>query len=171
MSRSEYFVPSRADGRSDQKIIYDLVQASEPDTLFPYETLQKALQVGTERAITRAVIGSAARNTARLLERERQRTLTVVANKGYRVARANEHLGLALTRKDRAESMIGRGVTLLKQTRIDELPEPQRRIHEAQLMIMGGLYEAVRTTRRRQDEQDAVIRQLAQRVNKLEGQV
>lgn len=164
------FQPSRDDGRSDRQVIFELVRGAEPDTMFPYAQLTAALQRGTTRSIAPTTVGMACRLASRTLERECQRTLSVVRTVGYRVVRANEHLTLALDRKDRAEGLIKRGVELLEHTRLDELDEPHRTLHQGQMMIMGGFYEALRSTRRRQDAQDRVIEHLIQRVDRLEGQ-
>lgn len=162
------FVASRIDGRSDRQVIFDLVQDASPETLFLYDALKTVLENGTARRITRNIIGNAVRQAARNLLREKSRTLRVVANQGYRVVPATEHMELALARKDRAEVMIHRGIEILQGTRLDELDEPHRSLHQGQLLIMSGFYQALRSTRKRQDKQDLVIKSLTERVERLE---
>lgn len=164
------FQASRSDGRSDRQVVFEMVRGAEPETVFPYERLSAALQENTGRPITRGVVCAAARAASRPLERECQRTLSVVPRVGYRVVRADEHLGLALNRKDRAELMIRRGVELLQNTRVDELNATQLALHNGQMLVLGGFYEALRSTRRRQDAQERVIRDLVTRIGKLEGE-
>lgn len=165
------FQTSRIDGRSDRQIIFDLVKDATPETVYSYGELESALSQGTTRKITRFIIGNASRQASRTLLRERQRCLRVIANMGYRIIPATEHMELALTRKDRAELMIHRGVEILQGTRIDELDEPHRSLHQGQLLIMSGFYQALRSTRKRQDRQEQAIHSLTQRVEKLETTV
>ncbi len=164
------FEPSRSDGHSDRQLIFELVRHRDPDTMFKYAELQKILEIGTDRKITRTVIGAAVRSANPTLLREVNRVLAVVKTVGYRLVRADEHVGLALVRKDRAEVMFRRGVEVLQGTRIDELDEPHRTLHQGTLMVMRGFYEALRTTQKRQATQERVIQQLVQRVTKLEEQ-
>ena len=105
------FAPRRADGRSDRQVIYDLVQGAEPDTVFRYDALESALREGTDGdGITRQAVYAAVTAANRTLLREKRRALRGVPRLGYRVARADEHVELALMRKDRAQIQIKRGL-------------------------------------------------------------
>lgn len=154
------FQASRADGRSDRRVIYDLAENAEPDTVFTYNELIEALQEGTDREITRshvyAAIGAANRN---LLD-EQKRYLGVVTGTGYRVIRADEQLTAALVKKDRANGYLKRGIDLLRNARLDELDAAQRTLHEGQLMIMAGLHQAIQESDRRHDRADQLIQGL-----------
>jgi len=163
------FEASRNDGRSDRQVVFELVRDADPETTYSYEDMCGALTKGTDREITRGVVYRAAGAANHTLMRERKRALVVVRNVGYRVIRADEHLTVALVKKDRAETMVQRGIELLRHARVDELDEPHRTLHEGQLLVMSGFYDALRSTRRRQEQHDETINALLERVDKLEA--
>lgn len=157
---SARFQPSRSDGRSDRQVIYDLTHTSEPDSLWTYDELADALEVGLDGTVDRQRIYSAVKAANReLLTRER-RYLAVVKRKGYRMLRANEHLPVALNRKSSAVTQLARGVELLRNAKISELTEAQRHLHQGQLMIMGSLHAAILDSERRHDRTEAVLDQI-----------
>lgn len=169
------FVPSRIDGRSDRRIVFELAREAEPDTLFDFETLEAALQEGVDGEIQRSRISRAVRQANHTLLRERRRFLVSVSGHGYRMIRSDEHLPVALGKKDRAERQIKEGIELLKNARLDELTEPQRTLHVGQLMILDGVYRMARASEKRHAKQeqilDAIRRQqdeIAERLAKLE---
>lgn len=167
---SAAFEPSRPDGRSDRQVVYDLVQDAEPDTTFTYDALQAALSEGLESPAERSRVYQAVAHANRTLLQERQRCLNVVRGTGYRVIHADEHLPVALVRKDRAQTQLKRGIELLRKCRVGELDENQRKLHEGQLLILGGLYQAVQESERRHARSESLIADLSKRVDQLENQ-
>lgn len=154
------FQASREDGRSDRSVIYDLAEAAEPDTVFSYDELIDALRNGTDREITRAHVYGAVGAANKSLLAYRKRYLGVISGTGYRVIRADEQLGVALVKKDRANGYLKRGIDLLKNARLDELDAAQRTLHEGQLMIMAGLHQAIQESDRRHRRADELIQGL-----------
>lgn len=169
------FQASRADGRSDRRVIYDLAENAEPDTVFTYAELIEALQADTEREITRTHVYAAVSAANKGLLADQKRYLGVVGTVGYRVIRADEQLGAALVKKDRAQGYLKRGIELLKHARLDELDAAQRTLHEGQLMIMAGLHQAITESERRHERADRLIaglldsnKQIQERLDSLE---
>jgi uncharacterized Ntn-hydrolase superfamily protein len=160
---SSPFAPSRADGRSDRQVIFDVVAEAEPETVFTYEALIEALSAGLDETVDRRRVYRAITNANKTLLHERSRYLSVVKNTGYRVLRADEHLPAAIDRKQSAVSKLKQGMELLRNAKIEELDEAQRVLHQGQLMIMSGLYDAVRESHRRHDKQERVIEDLRDR--------
>lgn len=154
------FQASRTDGRSDRRVIYDLAESAEPDTTFTYDELINALQEGTDREISRAHIYAAVGAANKGLLAYRKRYLGVISGQGYRVIRADEQLGVALVKKDRANGYLKRGIDLLRNARLDELDAAQRTLHEGQLMIMAGLHQAIQESDRRHKRADELIQGL-----------
>ena len=170
------FTPSRPDGRSDRRIVYELVQDAEPETLFDYAQITEALQDGIDLPIRRDRVYRAVAAGNRTLQRERKRTLAPVPGRGYRIARADEHLSLAVVRKAKAETQLKAGIDLLRNVRLDELSEPHRTLHVGQLMILDGVYRMAHASQQRIERQEQVIagiRQqqadIAARLDKIEG--
>jgi hypothetical protein len=166
--RGTPFTPSRADGRSDRRVVYELVREAAPNDTFDYDKLVAALSEGLDVEVTRdRVYRAVAAANKTLLQRQR-RCLNVVAGVGYRVINAAEHLPVALIKKDRAQTYMKRGIDILRNVRIDELDATQRTLHEGQLLILGGLYQATRESSRRHDRAESLIADLVQRVDELE---
>lgn len=159
------FEPTRSDGRSDRQVIYDYVSDAEPEALFTYKTLIEELSTGLDMdvIVDRRRVYRAITNTNRTLLAEKQRYLQVVREIGYRMLRADEHLPAAIDRKQSAVMKLRQGMELLRGAKIEELDEAQRVLHQGQLMIMSGLYDAVRESHRRHDRQEQVIEDLRAR--------
>jgi hypothetical protein len=165
---SPRFTPVRDDGRSDGRVVFDLVEAAEPETRFSYGELIDALSEGLDRKIDRNRVYRAVGAANKVLLRERKRYLSVIENEGYRVIRSDEHLPVALDRKGRAETHLKAGMELLRNARLDELDQHQRALHEGQLLILGGLVEAMRESTRRHDRIEKLVEGLTERVGQLE---
>ena len=163
------FKASREDGKSDRVVIYDAVSHAEPETFYSYDDLIKVLGRGLKVPADKMRVYRAVASANRTLLREDRRYLSVVRNEGYRIVRADEHLDIALTKKDQAQSYLRKGMDLLKHARLDELTEIQRTLHEGQLMILAGVYRAVVDSERRHDRQEQIIDGLTRRVDKLDG--
>lgn len=163
------FEASRSDGRSDRVVIYDAVRNSDPETFFSHAQLIYLLGEGVDKPITQARVYRAVVAANKTLLKENRRYLSVVRTEGYRVVRADEHLSIALTKKDMAQGYLKRGIALLKHARLDELSEAQRTLHEGQLMILAGVYRAVEDSQRRHDKQEQVIDELRKRMDRIDG--
>lgn len=163
------FQPSRADGRSDRTVVYDLVKDAAPDTLFGYDVLTEALQDGLDDAVSHQRTLAAVRQARRDMLHKQQRLLRVVRGRGVRVGRSDEMLPAALEEKATAADRFKRGVDILRNTRLDELDEPMRNIVGGQLLVMDGFYQAIRASDRRQARVEKTIGDLLRRVQRLEG--
>lgn len=163
------FKASREDGKSDRVVIYDAVSHAAPETFYSYDDLIKVLGRGLKVSADKMRVYRAVAAANKTLLREDRRYLSVVRNEGYRIVRADEHLDIALTKKDQAQSYLRKGMDLLKHARLDELTEIQRTLHEGQLMILAGVYRAVVDSERRHDRQEQIIDGLTRRVDKLDG--
>jgi hypothetical protein len=166
---SRPFAPSRPDGRSDRQVIFDLARDAEPDTGFTFDQLTAALSEGLASEVDRSRVYRAVADGNRTLLRERKRYLNNVPGVGYRVIYTSEAVSVALNKKGRAEAFLQRGLAVLKNARLDELDPAQRTLHEGQLLIMAGLYEATRQSERRHSRSEALIAELIERVDKIEG--
>jgi hypothetical protein len=156
---TDAFRASRADGRSDRRIVIDLAANATPGDTFTFDTLLRALQEGTERTIGHATVGAAVRTANQWLLKEQKILLHSVPGVGYRIAHATEHRGLALVRKRAADRQLAWGVKTLQHVRWDEMDANSRAAHEAQLMIMGSLYQAVRALGARQTKLEKLVGQ------------
>lgn len=161
---SKPFEPSRADGRSDRQVIYDLTHRADAGDLFSYDQLCDALAEGLESRPGRERVYRAVAAANKTLLREHRRYLNVVKGEGYRMLRADEHLTVALTKKDTAQGYIRKGISLLRHARLEELDDAQRTLHEGQLIIMAGLYRAVQDSEARHDRQEKAIDEIRKRL-------
>jgi len=162
------FAPSRADGRSDRQVVLDMAQDAAPETVFAYDEIIAALESGVDTDVERERVYRAVGRANRALLRERRRYLRVVPGVGYRMVRSDEHLPLALDSKATAAAYLRKGMDLLKHVRLDELDEPHRTLHQAQLMILGAHHQAIESSNRRHQEHDRAIDDLRERVTRIE---
>jgi len=170
----EKFVPfevSREDGRSDKQVVFDFVSPYDRGTFFTYDELANALQEGlaVKSSVSRAKIAAAVNNANSMLLRERRRVLRSVRGRGYRLAEASEHVALAAQRRTRAESQISKGLDVVRYTDVSDLTPAQRALHEGQMLIMGGLWTAVRGLTQRQANTETVLQEVLRRVDRLDG--
>ena len=176
---TETFRTKREDGRSDRQVIFDLAKDIEAGALLPFDTLLNALKNGLSEeeleAVNKNRVYRAVAVANKRLLSEHQRYLHIVRGKGYRMISAEEHLPLAISKKETAQDYLKKGIDLLRNTRMDELSQSQRTLHEGQLLVLGGLYQAYRNSERRHNEQESAIdkmlrqqRELAERLDKLE---
>lgn len=162
------FRPSRPDGRSDRRVVFELVADAEPDTTFTYDMLVAALSEGLDVEVTRDRVYRAVAAGNRTLLRERKRYLQVVPNEGYRIIYTSEQLPVALLKKDRAQAYLSRGIELLRHAKLNELDKAQRILHEGQLLILAGLHQAMRESDQRHARSEELIAELRRRVDRLE---
>lgn len=162
------FTPSRSDGRSDKRVVYELTKDAEPETLFRYDELKEALEDGLDKEIERSRVYRAVASANRLLLRENRRYLSVVKGTGYRMTPANEHVPLSLIRKSRAETQLAAGVDLLRQVRYDELNDAERQLAQGTLLVFDGFYRAIKSSETRHSRQEETISALTQRLETLE---
>ena len=162
------FEPSRSDGRSDRRVIYELCCDAEPGELFSYEILIESLADGLPETPDRGRVYRAVASANKTLLRERKRYLGVIEGQGYRMLSAAEHMPAALAKKDRAQGFIRRGIELLRDARIEELTEAQRTLHEGQLMILSGIYHAVQDSAKRHDRAESLIADLVKGNQRIE---
>ena len=162
------FVASRADGRSDKRVLFEKVAPADPETFFSYEELEAILAQGIDTEITRPKVYAAVQSANKELLAEKSRYLSVVRGQGYRMVRADEHLPLAIGKKASAQKCLSRGLEILRNTRLDDLSPTQRALHEGQVMVMAGIFQAVKTSEKRHTAQEEAIVNLTKRVSDLE---
>jgi len=134
---------TRADGKSDAEVLGKLVAAASPGDLLSYRTISEALNVGASRLYSRKDVQSAVCRSERSLAVHHQRALVNVRNRGYRIALAAEHQMIAGRKKERASTLLKRGLTVLQHVDWDAMDANQRRAHEGQLMVIGALHSAM----------------------------
>lgn len=137
------FEISRINGKSDAEVLAEVIAQARPGELILYESLSQRLSEGAVRIYTRRDVQSAICRTERKLATEQRRALINVRGQGYRVAMASEHQMIAGRKKDRAGTMLKRGLTVLQHVDWDAMDDNARKAHEGQLMVMGALHTAM----------------------------
>lgn len=161
----EYFKPTREDGRSDRQVIYDVTKDGTPGTLFPYKDLIAALSEGLPDGAKLERVYPAVGMANRTLLREQKRYLSVVRGRGYKILAAEEHLPVAMYKKERAQKTLKLGIEILKNVRMEEMDENQRNQHTGQLMFMAGIYGMVQESAKRHNRQEKAIDELKGRLD------
>lgn len=161
------FVITRTDGRSNTQVVIDLVKAGEPGTVYTYDEFKTALEQGAVRSYTRVMVQAAVRDALARLLKEHQRALACVAGIGYKLAAAREHVGLALTRRRRADVQLRCGLRVLRNVRWNELDENARKAHEGVLMVTSAIYAQTSALERRQSAVERALHVLKEKVDGL----
>lgn len=151
---------ARLDGRSNAQVIIDLVQSVDPGFVFTYEAIGEALSAGTSRSYSGAAVRSVVSSSYSKILRGCDRALHSVPKVGYRVALANDHNQLALSRTKRADVQMRKGMETLQHVRWSELDENQRKLHEGTLLVVGALYQQQQAMDRRLAKVEQLIRGL-----------
>ena len=163
------FTPSRADGRSDRQVIYDLTRDAEPGTVFTFDDLVGALQEGLNTEVDNSRAYRAVREANKTLLHEDMRYLRSVRSVGYRMARSDEHMPIAIDKRRSAARKLRDHLKVLRHTRLDELTEGQRVLHERQTILANALVQHASESNRRHDATEKAIAEIRGRLSKLEG--
>lgn len=171
------FEPAREDGRSDKRVVYDLVKDADPGRVFAYDELAAALQEGIGGDIPHERIGRAARAASRQFLNDDQRALQVVPMIGYRIAKADDHAVMAQQHHRKAKRESQQSISLITNVRDSELsPEFRGLIRDLRVAfgaVAQMIHAAERRTQRVENVLDEVVRvnqDLSARVARLEGQ-
>lgn len=180
MSLQPFNKTSRKDGRSDGQVVFDLALNMKPNDILTYEILLEELQKDVDTDVIefdRNRAYGAIRGANKKLLKKESRYLAVVRGKGYKLISAEEHLGVALSKKQTAQKYMQTGVEILENTIMDELSPAHKIVHEQQMLLMRGLYQKIKHHDERIGETESLLdkmrgEQLAmmERLNKLEDQ-
>ena len=132
MSTVGLFQPSRADGRADWRVIFDLVEGMEPGVEVKHETLLKELETTDRQRLYRAV-GRANRE----LWATRSRSLGAVKGIGYRMLYANEMPTLSESYRKQGRRKVSNAVAVIDATDLGALDKTDR---EWVVKVQGGMH-------------------------------
>lgn len=178
MSLQPYNKTQRKDGRSDGQVVFDVAIQAKPNDILRYEVLLDALQkdVNSVEFDKNRVYG-AIKSANRKLLKKHSRYLAVVRGTGYKLITADEHLGIALSKKQTAQKYMLTGLEILEHTVFDELSPTQRLLHEQQMVLMKGLYQKVKYHDEKLSETESMIdkmrneqKAMQERLERLESQ-
>lgn len=173
----EYKKTSRTDGRSDGQVIYDLAAEMKPNDILHFADLIEILQQGvTSITYDKNRAYSAVRSANKKLLKKNNRYLQVVRGTGYKMITSEEHLAVALSKKQSAQKNMQLGLQVLEHTVFDELTPAHRILHEQQMMIMRAIHQRVKFHDEKLSETDNIIDRMRNeqaammnRLEKLEG--
>lgn len=157
------FQITRSDGRSNAQVIIDLVKDANPGTHFSYNVLTAALTDGAVRTYANQDACQIVRIANVRLLKQYRRELYCVKGDGFRLAHAEQHNGLALTRRTKADRQIERGLLTIKQVRFEEMDENSRKVAEGTLMLMGAIHQQLQRVAATAARHDKLIEELLRR--------
>jgi hypothetical protein len=170
------FKASRTNGLSDREVVFHLVANQEPGTIITFEQLFAALSDGLDIEMSKSRIYNAIAAVKRDLRTKKKRNLVIERNIGYKIISPEQHLYLAHVKKDKAEDYLIESHEVLKHTNKEELSEKHRKLHENEMILIGGLIQAVRASEERHIKQESAIDKLKtqqaeilKRLERLEG--
>jgi hypothetical protein len=151
------FVTARADGRADWKVVFDLVAAASPGTVYPYDELERALRVGIDGDVSRERIGRACRAATDRLLIEHERALQCVPGLGYRMAHARDHITLANDHRHRGHRQMERALAKTVNVRMEELTPVERNLIDGMRIVFGSFAQMLAASERRQERFERVL--------------
>lgn len=154
------FTVTRPGGISNAQVVINLVSSGTPDQIYTFEELASALSAGTSRTYKNAVVCQIVRIANRRLLKDFSRELCNVPGVGFRLAKAEEHMHLAETRRTKADRQLERGLLSLKNVRWEEMDENNRQAHKGTLIIMQGMHEQMKLIQKTQDRHEKLIQSL-----------
>lgn len=140
-------------------MVYDAIRTFPPGRIVSYDELT-------------GILGRDCRSHRHYLDRllvelvKDRKTLVNMRNVGYRVARADEHVGLAHNHRRRARRQLFKGMRRLDATDVSKLPPEQARAVENLRIRMSRIEQTVRALNERQ--QDLETRQEQNEVSAAE---
>lgn len=137
------FAITRTSGKSDAEVLAERISRANPGDLLSYSELAGELGEGSGRAYERADVQASVARAERKIATELSRALVNVRGQGYRIALASEHQMIAGRKKDRAETMLKRGLTIMQNVDWAAMDENSRKAHEGQLMVIGAVHAAM----------------------------
>ena len=144
------FTITRADGRSNAQVLCDFVGQNDAGSVISYDDLSDVLSVGSTKQFGLKDVQSVVNRAGSIIGRVHKRTFHNVRGVGYRVAKAEEHLGISEERRSKASRQLKRGFEIMRDLRLDEIKDPEvRKFCEAQAMVFSGLCYAVASHEKR----------------------
>lgn len=154
------FKPNRLDGRSTTEVILDLIKGAEPETVFEYDEIIRALNTGASKEYSTKDAQSAMQRAKGRLSKDYQRMVRSIPNKGYKIAAATEHREIALSHKTKSERQLKVGVQILQNVKWGEMDPESKRAHEGTLVLVSALYEQQAWLDRRLKKVETLIGQI-----------
>ena len=171
MSASDRFVITRESGQSDAEVLAEIVEQATPGQVLEYDFLASRLSAGTTKKYERCHVQQSVTRAERKLSLDLSRSLINIRNKGYKVAPAGEHVLIASRRRQKAGSMLDRGLRTLQHVRWEEMDENQRQAHQGQLMVISALHSAMDGIDKRLSRIENAIEMLERKVHSLRAEL
>lgn len=112
----DLFEPTRSDGRSQWRVVFDLFDSMQPGEQVETEAILTALGI-TDRTIMYRAIGRAKRE----LWASREKSVDSIKGYGYRVLHADEMTKQALAYKRRSRRQLNNAVAVASATNVTAL--------------------------------------------------
>ena len=136
---------------AEWRLVYDQLVVLKTDDVISTEEIEGAL--GRPLGKNRSPVYRAAKE----LQRVNRHALATVRGVGYRVARADEHFGLAMERSDRARGQLKRGLEIVDATDVSKLPSDQAARLESLANLMARGFEFMKILALQVDAQTHMI--------------
>lgn len=159
----------RTSGKTNARVIVDLVENAPPGTLFTFSQLIAALGEDTNTDYDINTARTAVYKANHILLEEHKRYLDSVMNAGYRIITAAEHQEIAKRRSRKAERQEHQAMETLRNTRFDEMSQNEKDRHTATLIILESVLQFKQEQKRKNQRHDELIAGLTHRVEQLEG--
>lgn len=158
-----------AGDRARWRVIYDMLRSLGTGDVLTYESIGAAL--GLDADGDRHQIQMAVRRAAREYEESDNRALEAVANEGYRVVEAPEHLRLARGQQKRASKALARGHSKVVHVDMTGLDAGTRQVFEATVRAFAMQMEFNKRFDVRQRRLEESLDAMTERTGKTEQEI
>lgn len=153
----DLFKTSRADGRSDWRVVYDLFVQMQPGDTIESAKLLSALETEDRSRMYRAV-----QRANRELWAKDDRSVDSVKGVGYRMLQPGEHVSQAMAYRRRSRRQLGNAVAVSQATDLASMEDSDR---QEAIRVRGALMVLAQAM----DETQARVRDHEARIRALEG--
>lgn len=162
--------PFRPSGeRARWRILYEMLTALNVDDTISYEEMGEALGLDPDKE--RHQIQMALRRAGREYEVVDKRALDVIANVGYRVVRAPEHLRLADREQRKAGKALARGHSKVVNVDFNEVDAETRKAFEVVGRAFALQMDFNRRLAYRQGQTEKALREVTNRTERTDAEL
>lgn len=162
----DHFKPKGS--RARWKPVYELLQNTNTNDVLTYDEIGKVLEL--DPLTDRMAIRSALYRAAKELEEVDKRAVTVVPNRGYRVAEPKEHVVLARKQHKRSTKALQRGHSKAVNVDMSKLDPEARKALEIVASAFAQQMDFNKRMERRLTERDQVLDSIVEKQERSEEQ-
>jgi predicted RNA-binding protein with RPS1 domain len=152
--------------RARWRVLYDMLAERDSGDTLTYEEMVAALGLSDDDRNTAQL---AMRRAATEYETTHKRAVKAIANVGYRIVDAGEHLGLARTHQGKASRSVKRGLSKVTNVDLNRIDDPEvRKALELAAAVLSHQDEMMRRMSIKQAHMERALNSVTERTEQNE---